>query len=88
VYVEPYGGGGNVLLRKVRSYAEIYNDLYGEVVNVFRVLQDPTKAERLRDLLYLTPFARASLPGLQHRARASEERPGPGAERRFLPAIV
>jgi DNA adenine methylase len=58
VYVEPYGGGGNVLLRKARSYAEIYNDLYGEVVNVFRVLQDPTKAERLRNLLYLTPFAR------------------------------
>lgn len=58
VYVEPYGGGANVLLRKARSYAEVYNDLYGEVVNVFRVLQDPEKAARLRELLHLTPFAR------------------------------
>ncbi len=57
-YVEAFGGGGSVLLRKPRINGEVYNDLDGEVVNVFRVLQDPEKAERLRHLCVLTPFAR------------------------------
>lgn len=58
VYVEPYGGAGSVLLRKPRSYAEVYNDMDGEVVNLFRVLRDPALAERLRRQVELTPFAR------------------------------
>lgn len=57
-YVEPFGGGASVLMRKPRVYAEVYNDLAGEVVNVFRVLQNPPSAARLRELLALTPFAR------------------------------
>jgi DNA adenine methylase len=58
-YVEPFGGAASVLLRKPRSYAEIYNDLDGDVVNLFRVLRDPAQAERLVGLVGLTPFARA-----------------------------
>jgi DNA adenine methylase len=58
VYVEPFGGAGSVLLRKPRSYAEIYNDLDGEVVALFRVLRDPQAAERLRILLEYTPYSR------------------------------
>lgn len=58
VYVEPFGGGASVLLRKPRSYAEVYNDLDGDVVNVFRVLRDPASAAELERLLRLTPFAR------------------------------
>lgn len=58
VYVEPFGGAGSVLIRKPRSYAEVYNDVDGEVVNVFRVLRDPVAADDLRRLLDLTPFAR------------------------------
>lgn len=58
IYVEPFGGAASVLLRKPRSYAEVYNDIDGKVVNVFRVLRDPAQAERLRSLLELTPFAR------------------------------
>lgn len=59
VYVEPFGGGGSVLLRKPRCYAEIYNDLDEEIVNLFRVLRDPDGSERLIALLQLTPFSRA-----------------------------
>lgn len=58
VYVEPFGGAASVLLRKPRSYAEIYNDLDSEVVNVFQVLRDPAQAAELEYLLRLTPFSR------------------------------
>jgi DNA adenine methylase len=56
VYVEPFGGGGSVLLRKPVSYAEVYNDLDGEIVNVFRVTRD--QGDALVRALELTPFAR------------------------------
>lgn len=58
VYVEPFGGAASVLIRKPRSYAEIYNDLDGEVVTLFRVLRDPEQSASLIDALRLTPFAR------------------------------
>jgi len=58
VYVEPFGGGASVLLQKPRAYAEIYNDLDLEVVNVFRVLRNPRKAAKLERLIRLTPFSR------------------------------
>lgn len=57
VYVEPYGGGGSVLLRKSRSYAEVYNDIDGDIVNLFTVARDHGHA--LKEKLELTPYARA-----------------------------
>lgn len=63
LYVEPFGGAASVLLRKPRAYAEIYNDLNGEVVTLFRVLRDPERSARLIELLRLTPFARQELEG-------------------------
>jgi DNA adenine methylase len=63
VYVEPFGGGASVLMQKNRSYAEVYNDAWGIVVNVFRVLRDPAQAAELERLLRLTPFARDEFEG-------------------------
>lgn len=58
IYVEPFGGGASVLLRKPRSDAEVYNDLDGEIVRFFRVLQCPQSAAELIRRVRVTPFAR------------------------------
>lgn len=58
VYVEPFGGGGSVLLQKPRSYAEVYNDLDDVIVNLFRVLRDERTAQELCAAVRMTPFAR------------------------------
>lgn len=63
VYVEPYGGAGSVLLRKPRSMGECYNDLDGEVVNLFRVLRDRVASSELQEQLRLTPFSREEFDG-------------------------
>lgn len=56
VYVEPFGGAGSVLLRKQRSYGEVYNELDGEIVNLFRVARE--RGNELIAAMELTPFAR------------------------------
>ena len=56
-YVEPYGGGAAVLLAKPRARLEVYNDLDGDMVTLFRVLRD--QPEALAAAIALTPFARA-----------------------------
>lgn len=57
VYVEPYGGAGSVLFQKPRAAVEIYNDLDGEIVNVFREMRN--RPQQLIRALQLTPFSRA-----------------------------
>jgi DNA adenine methylase len=56
-YVELFGGAASVLMRKPRSIGEVYNDLDGDVVSVFRVLRNREQAAELARLLALTPYA-------------------------------
>lgn len=58
-YVEPYGGGANVLLNKAPSKLETYNDLDRSVVTFFRILRE--RLEELIEAIELTPYARAEL---------------------------
>lgn len=59
VYVEPFGGAASILMLKQQVGAECYNDLDGQVVNLFRILRDPARALELQRRVQLTPFARA-----------------------------
>jgi DNA adenine methylase len=63
IYVEPYGGAASVLMQKPRAYSEVYNDLAGEVVTLFKVLRDPVQASELERLLRLTPYSRKEYEG-------------------------
>lgn len=58
-YCEPFGGSAAVLLNRLPSPVETYNDLDGEVVNFFRVLRD--RQEELVRAIGLTPFSREEL---------------------------
>lgn len=59
IYVEPFGGAASVLLKKQPCQSEIYNDLDGEIVNLFRVMQCPEQRARLLETLRFTPYSRA-----------------------------
>lgn len=72
-YVEPFGGGASVLMQKEPSREEVYNDLDGDIVNVFRVLRNPFKAYILEHLLSLTPYAREEFEGAYEEAVSDVE---------------
>ena len=55
-YCEPFGGSGAVLLNRLPSPVETYNDLDGEVVNFFRVLREE-KDELITQIAFM-PFSR------------------------------
>ncbi|OTG78505.1 DNA methyltransferase [Acinetobacter sp. ANC 4558] len=57
-YTEAFGGAAGVLLQKPRAYAEVYNDLDGDIVNLFEVLRDSRSRELLIEQLVLTPYSR------------------------------
>ena len=72
IYVEPFGGGASILLRKARAYAEVYNDRWGRITDVFRVLRDPVLSSDLRRRIELTPFARREFEAISNAALADE----------------
>jgi DNA adenine methylase len=58
IYVEPFGGGASVLLRKPPAKFEVYNDLDSEIYGIFKVLQSSEQCQRLARMLKRTPWAR------------------------------
>jgi DNA adenine methylase len=56
VYVEPFGGADSVLLRKPRASLEVWNDLDGELVALFRIIRE--RPGDLSAMVEATPFSR------------------------------
>lgn len=77
VYVEPFGGSAAVLLQKERALTEVYNDLDGEIVNMFQVIR--RNPEKLAAQLAMTPYARDEYDGLYEEVADDIER-----ARRFI----
>jgi DNA adenine methylase len=58
-YVEPYFGGGAVLLaRDPNGTSEVVNDIHGELTNLWRVLQDEATFRIFQRILEATPFSK------------------------------
>jgi len=58
IYVEPFGGGANVLLQKEPSPVEVYNDIHKGLYSLFYVLRDKDLTIELQRLLTLTMYSR------------------------------
>lgn len=59
-YVEPFAGAASVFWHLPTPFpVEVLNDIDGDIVNFYRVLQDKTKFEILLHKLVFTPYARA-----------------------------
>jgi len=63
-YVEPYFGGGSVLLANdPDGISEVVNDLNGGLTNFWRVLQSEKHFAELAKMLGVTPFSQAEFNG-------------------------
>ena len=57
-YVEVFGGGASLLFELDPRGVEVYNDIAGPIVNLFRVIRDEGKFSRFHRFVSLTPHAR------------------------------
>jgi DNA adenine methylase len=79
-YVEPYFGGGAVLLAKdYEGVSEVVNDRNADLTNFWRVLQDPIDFAAFRRLLSVVPFSETEW-------EESDEVPRPGFSGRVAAA--
>lgn len=69
-YVEPFGGAASLLFAKEPAPVECYNDLNGDVVNLFRVLRTPEQFEQFRDTVQLIPYSRTEYDEARAKHRA------------------
>ena len=86
VYVEVFGGSAALLFAKAPSALEVLNDLDSGVVNFFRVLRDPVRADALQHLLALTPYAREEYYDCLHSWEATDD--PVEAARRWYCAVI
>ena len=73
LFVDVFGGGGSVLLNRRPSPVEVYNDLDGNLVNLFRVMQHPDDAVELERRLRSTLYSKEEFVKAIHIIDGSEE---------------
>lgn len=60
-YVETHFGGGGVFFRKpdelIDNHSEVINDVYGELMNFWRVLQDVDAFDKFERIVSAVPFS-------------------------------
>ncbi|MEO0157041.1 MAG: DNA adenine methylase, partial [candidate division WOR-3 bacterium] len=57
-YCEPYCGGASLFFAREPAPVEVLNDINGDIVNLFRCLQDKKTFEELRHKIMYIPYAR------------------------------
>lgn len=57
-YIEVFSGALWVLLEKEPSKLEIFNDINGDLINFYKVIQDENKYQELINKIYYTPSSR------------------------------
>jgi DNA adenine methylase len=78
-FVDVCGGSGAILLAKEPSPVEVFNDIDGSIINLFRVIRDPRLSRRLRKACDGTLYSRAEFDLAQEPTDDPVER-----ARRFL----
>ena len=63
VYVEPFGGAASLLCSRPPAPVEVYNDVHGDLVNLFRCLQSRELFEDLAAKLDATLYSRSEYLG-------------------------
>lgn len=66
-YVEVFGGAAHLLFAKEPSVVEVYNDINGDLVNLYRVLQNPDMFLRFFQKVALTVNSREMFDEAQTR---------------------
>jgi len=57
-YIEPFGGSGAVLFAKPPSPIEVYNDIYVDLVNLYKVIRDPDMFTTFMNFVENSPYSR------------------------------
>jgi DNA adenine methylase len=72
-YVEVFGGSAAVLLAKEPVGVEVYNDIDGQLVNLFRVLREPVLFKRFTEHSKARSTHEPSLNWAKHKSDDSVE---------------
>lgn len=74
-YCEPYCGGASLFFSRAPAPVEVLNDINGDIVNLFRCLQDRATFEELRHRIMWTPYARGEFARALEVLRQTEADP-------------